>query len=69
VSRRRHKAFVVVTDPTWREWKAICTRRGETIEDEFGRLVEREIAAIRRDAQRTAARSAVARREIDRLTG
>jgi hypothetical protein len=67
VSARRHKAFVVVTDPTWRSFKAHCAQRGRTIEAELGRLVEREVGAARRDAQRSAARSKLAQREIDRL--
>jgi hypothetical protein len=67
--RRRHKAYVVVTDPTWREWKALVVQHGDTIENELGRLVEREVSRARTQARRAAARSVVARREIERLEG
>jgi hypothetical protein len=67
VSRRRRKTYVVVTDPTWREWKALCVRRGATIEDELGRLVELQVSRARTEARRAAGRSVVARREIERL--
>jgi len=69
MAARRHKAFVVTTDPTWRAFKALTVEHSTTIELELGRLVEREVRSARRDRQRSAGRSAVAQREIAKLTG
>lgn len=68
---RPHKAFVITTDETWREFRAVCVRKGMSVQDALGDMVAKAVTADKRaeraKTKRRAARSAEVKREARKL--
>jgi len=62
---RAHKAFVIVTDEVWRDFRILCMSKGESLQDYLGYLVAKEVKTDKAAKTRQAARKVKAAKIID----